>query len=58
MTRDDVSRTLSHMERIRMDSYEADTKAEERQLTAEYGRLWRAIEPYVSGRRPYKAPRP
>jgi hypothetical protein len=61
MTRDQVNRTLSHMERIRMDSYEADTPAEEKRLTAEYGRLWRAIEPYVSGREPYTArlmPRP
>jgi hypothetical protein len=53
MTRDQVDRTLSEMERIRMDSYEAETPAEEKRLTAEYGRLWRAIEPYVNGREPY-----
>jgi hypothetical protein len=50
MTRDQLTRTLQQMERIRLDSYEAETPAEERRLTAEYGRLWKTIEAYVTGR--------
>jgi len=53
MTRTAVSRALMELERIREASYEADTKREERQLTAEYNRLWKAIEPFISGREPY-----
>lgn len=49
MTREQISRTLMYMERLRMDSYEAETKTEERRLNAEYGRLWKSIRPYVEG---------
>ena len=56
MTRDDVSRTLRQMERIREDSYQAPSRAEEQRLDREYGRMWAAIEPYVSGREPYSEP--
>lgn len=53
MTREQVSRTLRYMEHLRMASYEADSEREERKLTAEYGRLWRSIAPYVEGKTPY-----
>ena len=56
MTREQVSRTLMHMEQIRMDSYEAETAREEKRLTAEYGRLWRVIQPFVEGKEPYTEP--
>jgi len=53
MTREQVSRTLRYMEQLRENSHEAETPAEERRKTKEYGRLWKAIEPYVTGRKPY-----
>ena len=53
MTREEVNRRLMHMEQLREWSYEADTRAEERRMTAEYGRMWKAIEPYVTGKKPY-----
>ncbi len=53
MTREEVSRTLRHMEQIRMDSYEAEGAREEKRLDREYGRLWKLIEPYVNGTKPY-----
>lgn len=58
MTRDDVARTLGYMERLREASYEAETKREERRMVAEYGRLSRAIRPYLEGKRPYAQPEP
>lgn len=58
MTREQVSRTLRYMESIRLASYEAETKREEQRLKAEYGRLWRSIEPYVNGEQPYSEARP
>lgn len=58
MTRDDVARTLRMMETCRMMSYEAETKKEERRLNREYGQMWRAIEPYVSGKKAYTEPSP
>jgi hypothetical protein len=36
-----------------MESYEAETKAQERRLVSEYGLLWKSIEPYVTGKEPY-----
>ena len=56
MTREDVARTLRMMEHVRELSYEAGTKKEEKRLTAEHGRMWRAIKPYVEGSRPYSEP--
>lgn len=53
MTRDDVARTLRFMERIREDSYEAETKREERRLVREYAKMHKAIEPYITGKKPY-----
>jgi hypothetical protein len=53
MTRDTVNGILRQMEQIRMDSYEAETVREERRLDREYGRLWKIIEPYVTGKTPY-----
>lgn len=53
MTRDDVARTLRMMETCRMVSYEAETKKEERRLNCEYSQMWKAIQPYVSGKKPY-----
>lgn len=55
MTREQVSRTLRILEHLRMASYEAESEREERELTAEYGRLWRSIESYVEGKTPYAA---
>lgn len=52
MTRDDVSRTLRYMENIRERCYEASPR-EVKRLDAEYGRCWKAIEPYVNGSIPY-----
>ena len=49
MTRAEVNRTLMHMEGLREASYEADSKREEKRLTAEYGRLSKAILPYLTG---------
>ena len=49
MTKAEISRTLAYMERLRMDSYEADTEEEEAELVAEYGRLWKTVEPYLRG---------
>ena len=49
MTRDQVTRTLMEMERLRMDRDEADTPADEDRLRREYNHLWASIAPYVSG---------
>jgi hypothetical protein len=56
MTRDEYSRTLRYMERLRMDSYEAETAREERRMTAEYGRLAKQIEPYALGTKEFDLP--
>jgi hypothetical protein len=53
MTREDVARTLRFMESIREQSYEAETKREERRLVREYGRMAKAIKPYIDGAIPY-----
>ena len=53
MTRDQVNSILRQMEQIRMESYECETDAQVKKLDAQYGRLWRAIEPYINGRKPY-----
>lgn len=53
MTRESVNSILMEMERIREASYEADSAREEKRLVREYGRLWKVIEPYVSGATPY-----
>lgn len=58
MTREQVSKMLLHMERLRMDSYEAESKQKEKRLLAEYRRLWTVVEPYVSGKQPYTPPKP
>lgn len=52
MTREELSRTLMYMERLRMNSYEAETKRQEREMVAEYKRLWETIEPYVRAENP------
>ena len=53
MTRDDVARTLRFMEHVREQSYEAETKREERRLVREYSQMARAIKPYIDGTTPY-----
>ncbi len=53
MKRSDVDRTLRMMERCREFSYEAETKKEARRLEREYSQMWKAIEPYVNGDKPY-----
>lgn len=50
MTRSEFNRTLRFMERVREQSYEAETKREERRLLAEYRRMNAAIEPYATGK--------
>jgi hypothetical protein len=49
MKRSDYERTLRMMEHVRLASYEAETKAEEKRLIADYGRMWKAIEPFATG---------
>lgn len=46
--RDILSNLLMQMEHVRMESYEAETKAEEHRLTREYGRLWRIVKPMLA----------
>jgi hypothetical protein len=53
VTRAEVAQQLRLMEHCRHLSYEAETKREERRLLREYGLMWRAIEPYVNGTKPY-----
>lgn len=53
MTRDQVNSILRQMEHVRELSYEAETRAEERRLDKEYGRLSKSIEPWITGKRPY-----
>lgn len=50
MKRSQYSSILRGMERLREDSYEAETKREERRLLAEYRRLAKLIEPYALGK--------
>ena len=45
-----LTRLLTQMEHIRMESYEAETKAEERRLVREYGRLWKIVQPMLQAR--------
>lgn len=49
MTRAEYNRILSQMESIRMDSYEAETPTQAKRMDAEYGRLFKLIEPYANG---------
>lgn len=53
MTKEQVATVLRHMENVRLASYETDSKAEERRLTKEYGRLFRTIKPYILSEKPY-----
>lgn len=57
MTREDVARELRMMEQVRHDSYEAETSKEEKRLTSLYGKMAKAIEPYITGKKPYSEPR-
>lgn len=53
MTREEVSRTLMHMEQIRHEAMEAGSVKRERELDELYGLNWDAIKDYVEGREPY-----
>lgn len=53
MTRDEVARQLRMMERLREMSYEAESKREERRMIKQYGQMHKAIEPYITGKKPY-----
>lgn len=53
MKKSDVDFTLRMMEQCRHLSYEAETKKEEKRLTREYSQMWKSIEPYVTGKKPY-----
>lgn len=43
---------LMEMERLRMDSYEADSVAEKRRLNREYARLWKVVQPMLEKQTP------
>jgi hypothetical protein len=47
MTREQVNALLRQMEHVRELSYEAETAAEEKRLVRDYGRMWRAIRPFL-----------
>jgi len=53
MTRDQVEKALTEMERLREASRLADDVDEQRQHANDYHRLWRTVRPYVEGEKPY-----
>ncbi len=53
MTREQVEKALSEMERLREASRLADDVEEQRQQANEYHRLWRKVRPFVEGEQPY-----
>jgi hypothetical protein len=53
MTREQVEKALSEMERLREASRIADDVEEQRQHANEYHRLWRKVRPFVEGEQPY-----
>lgn len=53
MKRREVEQQLRLMEHCRHLSYEAETKREEARLIRQYNMMWRAIKPYVEGKKPY-----
>ncbi|MFA6140747.1 MAG: hypothetical protein WC684_08490 [Hyphomicrobium sp.] len=53
MTKEQVEKALSEMERLREASRLADDVDEQRQNANDYHRLWRQVRPYVEGEKPY-----
>lgn len=53
MTREQVEKALTEMERLREASRLADDVDEQRQYANDYHRLWRTVRPYVEGEKPY-----
>lgn len=53
MTREQVQKALTEMERLREASRLADDVDEQRQYANDYHRLWREVRPYVEGEKPY-----
>ncbi|MBZ0210313.1 MAG: hypothetical protein K8F92_11760 [Hyphomicrobium sp.] len=53
MTREQVEKALSEMERLREASRLADDIEEQRRYANDYHRLWRKVRPYVEGEQPY-----
>jgi hypothetical protein len=53
MTREQVQKALTEMERLREASRLADDVEEQRQYANDYHRLWRQVRPYVEGEKPY-----
>jgi hypothetical protein len=53
MTREQVQKALTEMERLREASRLADDVDEQRQHANDYHRLWREVRPYVEGEKPY-----
>ncbi len=49
MKRSVFNAILRDMEHVRMMSYEADSKREEKRLVAQYAQLHKSIEPFLSG---------
>jgi len=49
MKRSEYSRILRHMEHLREESHEAETKRDANRAIAEYGRLSKAIRPFTTG---------
>jgi hypothetical protein len=52
MTRSEVEKALTEMERLREASRLADDVDEQRQHANDYHRLWRQVRPYVEGEMP------
>ncbi|OKP79742.1 hypothetical protein BTE77_06530 [Ensifer adhaerens] len=53
MKRSDVEFTLRMMEQCRHLQMEAETRTEAKRLSREYSRMWKGIEPYIKGNKPY-----
>jgi chromosome segregation ATPase len=47
LTKEEIERTLRHMEQLRMDAEETDDLKEKRRMIREYQRLWDLIKPHV-----------
>jgi hypothetical protein len=57
MTRKQVADILRQMERVRELAHEVESKKRARQFLTEYRRMWKAISPYVTGKKPYSEPK-
>jgi hypothetical protein len=53
MTREQVEKALTEMERLREASRLADDVDDQRRHANDYHRLWRLVRPFVEGEKPY-----